>query len=207
MNFSTLIQISIGAILINNFVLARMLGLCPFLGVSKKLSSAIAMGIAVTFVMGMASIFTWGVNTLILDPYDLSYLQTIIFVLIIASLVQLVEMTLHKFSPVLYESLGIYLPLITTNCAVLGVALINTRENPYSGQAYTFIEAFVNGIMSGVGFTLALVLMAGIREKLDLAPIAKPLRGLPIAFISAGLIAMAFLGFIGLSFSSSHGGG
>jgi electron transport complex protein RnfA len=207
LNFSNLIQISIGAILINNFVLARMLGLCPFLGVSKKLSSAAAMGIAVTFVMTIASVFTWCISAFVLEPYDLAYLQTIMFILVIASLVQLVEMTLQKFSPMLYESLGIYLPLITTNCAVLGVALINTRDNPYSGQAFTFIEAVVNGAMSGVGFTIALVLMAGIREKLDLAPISKPLEGLPIAFLSAGLIALAFLGFIGLSFSSSAVGG
>ena len=206
MNVASLIQISIGAILINNLVLARMLGLCPFLGVSKKLSSAFGMGMAVIFVMGIASVFTWCVDTFILVPYDLSYLQTIIFILVIASLVQMVEMVLQKFSPVLYESLGIYLPLITTNCAVLAVALINTRVNPYTGRGFTFLEAFVNGIMSGIGFTVALVLMAGIREKLDLAHVWKPLEGLPIAFISAGLIALAFLGFIGLGFSPASGG-
>ena len=206
MNVASLIQISIGAILINNLVLARMLGLCPFLGVSKKLSSAFGMGMAVIFVMGIASVFTWCVDTFVLVPYDLSYLQTIIFILVIASLVQMVEMVLQKFSPVLYESLGIYLPLITTNCAVLAVALINTRVNPYTGRGFTFLEAFVNGIMSGIGFTVALVLMAGIREKLDLAHVWKPLEGLPIAFISAGLIALAFLGFIGLGFSPASGG-
>ena len=207
MNIAGLIQISIGAVLINNFVLARMLGLCPFLGVSKKLSSALGMGIAVTFVMAMASLCTWCADAFVLTPYGLEYLQTIVFILIIASLVQLVEMTVQKFSPLLYESLGIYLPLITTNCAVLGVALINMGKNPYSGQAFTFVEAFVNGIMSGVGFTVALVLMAGIREKLDLAPIAKSLEGLPIAFLTAGLIALAFLGFVGLGFSSFAAGG
>ena len=164
------------------------------------------MGMAVIFVMGMASVFTWCVDTYILVPYDLSYLQTIVFILVIASLVQLVEMVLQKFSPALYESLGIYLPLITTNCVVLAVALINTRENPYTGQRFTFLEAFVNGIASGVGFTVALALMAGIREKLEMAPVWKPLSGLPIAFISAGLIALAFLGFIGLSFSPATGG-
>ena len=206
MNVASLIQISVGAILINNIVLARMLGLCPFLGVSKKLSSAFGMGMAVIFVMGIASVFTWCVDTFVLVPYDLSYLQTIIFILVIASLVQMVEMVLQKFSPVLYESLGIYLPLITTNCAVLAVALINTRINPYTGQGFTFLEAFVNGITSGIGFTVALVLMAGIREKLDLAHVWKPLEGLPIAFISAGLIALAFLGFIGLGFSPASGG-
>lgn len=206
MNFQSLVQISIGAVLINNFVLTRMLGLCPFLGVSKKFSSAFGMGMAVIFVMGMASVFTWCVDTFILVPYDLSYLQTIMFILVIASLVQLVEMVLQKFSPLLYESLGIYLPLITTNCAVLAVALINTRENPFTGEEFTFIEAFVNGTMSGVGFTVALVLMAGIREKLELSSVWKPLEGLPIAFISAGLIALAFLGFIGLGFSPTAGG-
>jgi electron transport complex protein RnfA len=207
LNLAGLIQISIGAVLINNFVLARMLGLCPFLGVSKKLSSALGMGIAVTFVMAMASLCTWCADAFVLAPYGLEYLQTVVFILIIASLVQLVEMTVQKFSPLLYESLGIYLPLITTNCAVLGVALINTGTNPYSGRAFTFVEAFVNGTMSGVGFTVALVLMAGIREKLDLAPIAKPLEGLPIAFLTAGLIALAFLGFVGLGFSSFAAGG
>jgi electron transport complex protein RnfA len=206
MNLASIVQISIGAVLINNFVLARMLGLCPFLGVSKKISSAFGMGTAVIFVMGMASVFTWCVDAFILVPYGLSYLQTIVFILVIASLVQLVEMVLQKFSPVLYESLGIYLPLITTNCAVLAVALINTRLNPYTGRQFTFLEAFVNGIMSGVGFTVALALMAGIREKLELAPVWRPLEGLPIAFISAGLIALAFLGFIGLSFSPATGG-
>jgi electron transport complex protein RnfA len=206
MNVASLIQISVGAILINNIVLARMLGLCPFLGVSKKLSSAFGMGMAVIFVMGIASVLTWCVDAFVLVPYDLSYLQTIIFILVIASLVQMVEMVLQKFSPVLYESLGIYLPLITTNCAVLAVALINTRVNPYTGRGFTFLEAFVNGIMSGIGFTVALVLMAGIREKLDLAHVWKPLEGLPIAFISAGLIALAFLGFIGLGFSPASGG-
>ena len=206
MNFAVLIQISVGAILINNFVLARMLGLCPFLGVSKKLSSAFGMGMAVTFVMGIASAFTWTIDTFIVVPCDLSYLQTVIFILVIASLVQLVEMVLQKFSPALYESLGIYLPLITTNCAVLAVALINTRENPFTGKEFTFVEAFVNGVASGVGFTVALALMAGIREKLELAPVWKPLEGLPLAFISAGLIALAFLGFLGLGFSSATGG-
>lgn len=200
MDFFVLLQISIAAIFINNFILARILGLCPFFGVSKKLSSAIGMGMAVVFVMSVASMFTWTIQVLVIDPLEVPYLQTIVFILVIASLVQLVEMALQKFSPALYEALGIFLPLITTNCAVLGVALINTQINPFSGTAFSFTEALVNGIASGIGFTLALVLMAGIRERLELARIPKVLQGLPIAFITAGLMALAFLGFAGFSF-------
>lgn len=200
-NIVSLVQISIAAILINNFVLARFLGLCPFFGVSKKLSSAIGMGMAVIFVMTVASMFSWIIYNYILVPHDVTYLYTIVFILVIASLVQLVEMILQKFSPALYEALGIFLPLITTNCAILGVAVLNTvTEN------YNFIESIVNGITSGIGFTLALVLMAGIREKLELAKIPKPLEGLPIAFITAGLMAIAFLGFSGLNFFQNIGG-
>jgi electron transport complex protein RnfA len=159
------------------------------------------MGMAVIFVMFMATAITWLIDFKALRPLNLEYLQTIVFILTIAALVQFVEMILLKFTPALYDSLGIYLPLITTNCAILGVAIINTGINPYSGKAFNFIEAVVNGIMSGAGFTLALLLMAGIREKLELAKIPKPLQGLPIAFISAGLMAIAFLGFSGLNFA------
>lgn len=155
---------------------------------------------AVIFVMTIASMFTWSINEFILIPREVEYLQTIVFILVIASLVQLVEMILRKHSPVLYDSLGVFLPLITTNCAILGVAILNTGENPFTdeGGSFSFIEAITNGMMSGVGFTLALVLMAGIRERLELADIPKPLEGLPIAFISAGLMAIAFLGFSGM---------
>ncbi|HEX2956271.1 MAG TPA: RnfABCDGE type electron transport complex subunit A [Chitinispirillaceae bacterium] len=201
-NIAGLIGISIGAVLINNFVLSRFIGLCPFFGVSKKLSSATGMGMAVIFVMALASSFTWLINTYILLPYHVQYLQTIVFILVIAALVQLVEMALQKYSPSLYEALGIYLPLITTNCAVLGVALINTGINQYTGAPFTFIECFVNGVMSGVGFMFALILMAGIRERLDLANVPELLDGLPIVFITAGLMALAFLGFAGLNFFS-----
>jgi electron transport complex protein RnfA len=201
MDFAVLIQVSVGAILINNFILTRYLGFCPFFGVSKKLSSAFGMGMAVIFVMAMASAFTWLINFYALLPLNIGYLQTIVFILVIAAFVQLVEMVLQKFSPALYEALGIYLPLITTNCAILGVALINAKTNPYTGKDYSFLEALVNGVMSGAGFTLALLLMAGIRERLELADIPKPLKGLPIAFITAGLMAIAFLGFSGLSFT------
>ena len=200
-NIVSLVQISIAAILINNFVLSRFLGLCPFMGVSKKLSSAIGMGMAVIFVMTVASMFSWIIYNYILVPYNVTYLYTIVFILVIASLVQLVEMILQKFSPALYEALGIFLPLITTNCAILGVAVLNTIT-----EDYNFIESIVNGITSGIGFTLALVLMAGIREKLELANIPKPLEGLPIAFIAAGLMAIAFLGFSGLNFFQNIGG-
>lgn len=195
-----LLQISIGAIFIQNFILSRFLGLCPFMGVSKKLSTATGMGMAVIFVMTVASSFTWAINKFILVKYDVIYLQTIVFILVIASLVQLVEMTLRKYSPILYDSLGVFLPLITTNCAILGVAVINTGNNPFTGESFTFIESSVNGIMSGVGFTLALVLMAGVRERIEFANIPKPLQGLPIAFIAAGLMAIAFLGFSGMNF-------
>ncbi|HON10730.1 MAG TPA: RnfABCDGE type electron transport complex subunit A [Chitinispirillaceae bacterium] len=199
-SITSLIGISIGAVLINNFVLSRFLGLCPFFGVSKKLSSAIGMGMAVIFVMAMASSFTWVINSYILVKFGVDYLQTIVFILVIAALVQLVEMALQKYSPALYEALGIYLPLITTNCAVLGVAIINTGVNQLTGNPYSFIESLVNGVTSGVGFMLALILMAGIREKLELANVPKAMEGLPITFITAGLMAMAFLGFAGLNF-------
>jgi len=202
----SLIEISIGAVFINNFVLSRFLGLCPFLGVSKKVSNATGMGIAVIFVMAIASGFTWAINHYILVRFQVEYLQTVVFILVIAGLVQVVEMALQKYSPALYEALGIFLPLITTNCAVLGVAIINTGINQTTGASYTCIESIVNGIMSGVGFSLALLLMAGIREKTEFAPVPPALQGLPIAFITAGLMALAFLGFSGLNFFPAVGG-
>jgi len=199
MDLSNLLAIVVGAILINNFVLARFLGICPYIGVSKKMSSAVGMGMAVIFVMTIASLATWLINYYLLSPdtnfwaIDLTFLRTIAFILVIASLVQFVEMVIQKTAPALYQALGIYLPLITTNCAVLGVAVLNIDTN------YNLIESLVNGAAAGVGFTLALVLMAGIRERLELADIPKPLQGIPIAFIMAGLMAIAFLGFSGLS--------
>ncbi|NLG16083.1 MAG: RnfABCDGE type electron transport complex subunit A [Fibrobacter sp.] len=205
-HLTSLIGISMGAVLINNFVLSRFIGLCPFFGVSKKLSNAIGMGMAVVFVMAIASSFTWVINKYILVSFGVDYLQTIVFILVIAALVQLVEMALQKYSPALYEALGIYLPLITTNCAVLGVAIINTGINQLTGNPYSFVESIVNGVTSGIGFMLALILMAGLREKLELADIPKTLEGLPIAFITAGLMALAFLGFAGLNFFKSVGG-
>lgn len=199
MDLSNLLVIVVGSILINNFVLMRFLGICPYIGVSKKLSSAVGMGMAVIFVMTLASLVSWLIYYYLLHPetsfwgVDLTFLRTISFILVIASLVQFVEMVLQKIMPSLYQALGIYLPLITTNCAVLGVAVLNIDEN------YTLIESLVNAISAGIGFTLALVLMAGIRERLEMANVPKPLKGVPIAFIMAGLMAIAFLGFSGLS--------
>lgn len=189
-----LFGIAISMILVNNFVLSRFLGLCPFFGVSKKLDSAVGMGLAVIFVMALASLFTWVIYHLLLAPMGITYLLTVSFILIIAALVQFVEMFLQKYSPTLYKALGIYLPLITTNCAVLGVAVLNINED------YGFVESMVQGISAGIGFTLALVFMAGVREKLEYAKIPKAMEGLPVAFVAAGLMAIAFLGFAGLKF-------
>jgi len=187
-----LLAIFISAILVNNFVLYYFLGICPFLGVSKKIDSAFSMGLAVTFVMTITAVFSWLINHLILIPYGLDYLQIVSFILVIASLVQLVEMFIRKISPPLYQALGIYLPLITTNCAIMGLALIAVLNN------YSFVETVIFGVGSGLGFTLAIVLMAGIREELDLADVPEPLKGAGIALIVAGIMALAFNGFLGM---------
>ena len=187
-----LFLILVGSVLVNNFVLARFLGICPFLGVSKKLKTACGMGAAVIFVMGLSSVVTDVIYDAILLPHDLLFLKTVVFILVIASLVQLVEMVLQKLSPGLYQALGIYLPLITTNCAILGVALINIVKN------YNFIKSLIFGVGAGVGFTIALIIMAGIRERLELADIPGPLKGIAITLIIAGLLSMAFMGFSGL---------
>ncbi len=191
-----IISISIGAIFIYNFVLVRFLGICPFLGVSKKVDTAIGMGMAVTFVMAISSALTYIVQTYLLAPFNMEYLQTVAFILIIAALVQFVEMFLQKVSPSLYSALGIYLPLITTNCAVLGSALIIV--DPANG--YNMLESVVFGTSAGIGFTVAILLFAGVRERLETADIPKPLQGFPIALISAALLSLAFLGFQGLKF-------
>ena len=185
-------SIALGAILANNFIFSQFLGICPFLGVSKKVDTAVGMGVAVTFVMGLASAITWLVNTFILIPFDLGYMQTVAFILVIASLVQFIEMFLQKSMPSLYTALGVYLPLITTNCAVLGVALLNIQNN------YNFIESVVYGITGGLGFLLAIVLFASIRERLVFAEYPKAFEGFPIALVTAGLMALAFMGFSGL---------
>ena len=191
MSVTRLLAISLGAILTNNFIFAQFLGICPFLGVSKKSDIAVGMGLAVTFVMGLASAFTYGVN-IILVKLGLEYMQTVAFILVIASLVQFIEMFLKKSIPTLYTALGIYLPLITTNCAVLGVALLNVQNG------YNFIESVVYGITGGLGFLLAIYLFATVRERVQFADYPKSFEGFPIALITAGLMALAFMGFSGL---------
>ena len=192
MEIFKLLSITLGAILTNNFIFAQFLGICPFLGVSKKVDTAVGMGVAVTFVMGLASAVCFVVNKYILIPLDLAYMQTVAFILVIASLVQFIEMFLQKAMPALYTALGVYLPLITTNCAVLGVVLLNVQNG------YNFIESVVYGITGGLGFLLAIVLFASIRERLVFADYPKCWDGFPIALITAGLMALAFMGFSGL---------
>ncbi|SES75145.1 electron transport complex protein RnfA [Natronincola peptidivorans] len=192
MNISSLFVILISAILVNNFVLSRFLGICPFLGVSKQVETAFGMGMAVTFVMAMASIITYLVQILILDNLGIQYMQTIAFILVIASLVQLVEMIIQKTSPTLYQSLGVFLPLITTNCAVLGLTILNISQD------FNMIESIFHAIGAAIGFSLAIVLFAAIRERLELAHVPKAFKGFPIALITASLMSLAFLGFAGL---------
>lgn len=189
-----IVSIILSALLTENFVMVKFYGICPFLGVSKKVETAFGMGMAVTFVMALASAFTWLANKFLLIPFNLGYLQTILFILIIAGLVQFVEMFIKKSMPSLYNALGIYLPLITTNCAVLGVTLLNVQNYPQS-----FIFSLLYGVFAALGFTLAIVLMAGIREFLDENAIPESLRGFPITLITAGLMAIAFMGFSGFS--------
>ena len=185
----TYIGIIITFVFINNFILTQFLGLCPFIGVSRNVEPAVGMGFAVTFVMAIASLATWMVYNWILVPLNIAFLQTITFILVIAALVQFVEMLIQKISPQLYKALGIYLPLITTNCAVLGIALITIRSR------YNAIESFIAGAAAGAGFLLAILLMSTIREKLDTEWIPKPFRGMPIAFVTGGLMALAFMAF------------
>ncbi|MFW6136981.1 MAG: electron transport complex subunit RsxA [Candidatus Aminicenantaceae bacterium] len=187
-----LFSVLIMAIFVNNLVLYYFLGICPFLGVSKKIDSAFSMGMAVTFVMTITAVVSWMINHWILIPYNLDFLQIVSFILVIASLVQLVEMFIRKMSPPLYQALGIYLPLITTNCAIMGLALLASLKE------YDFITTMVFGIGSGIGFTLAIVLIAGVREQLDMADVPKPLKGPGIALIVAGIMALAFTGFSGM---------
>lgn len=189
---TTLFSVSLGAILVNNFIFAQFLGICPFMGVSKKVDTALGMGVAVIFVMGVASAVCWPINNYILIPNKLVFMQTVTYILVIASLVQFVEMFLQKSMPSLYTALGIYLPLITTNCAVLGVVLLNVQNN------YNFIESVVYGVTGGLGFLLAIVLFASIRERLVFADYPKAFEGFPIALVTAGLMALAFMGFSGL---------
>ena len=192
MDFTKLLEITLSAILINNFIFSQFLGICPFMGVSKKMDTAAGMGMAVIFVMGLAAAMSWLINEFLLIPLGLEYLQTLAYILVIASLVQFVEMFLKKAMPSLYSALGIYLPLITTNCAVLGVVLLNTQNN------YNFIESLVYGVTGGIGFLIAIVLFASIREKLRFAEYPKSFEGFPIALVTAALLALAFMGFSGM---------
>ena len=189
--FISLFSISLSAILAENFILVKFLGICPFMGVSKKTDTAFGMGLAVIFVMGLASAATWLVNRYLLVSLGLEFMQTVVFILVIAALVQFVEMFLQKALPALYQALGIYLPLITTNCAVLGVALLNIQNG------YTFIESVIYGVTGGIGFTLAIVLFSSVRERLEDCNCPKAFRGFPLALIAAGLLALSFMGFSG----------
>ncbi len=187
-----LLKLAVATALINNVVLSQFLGLCPFLGVSKKTKTAAGMGVAVTFVLTLASIFAYVVYSHVLVRFGVEYLETIVFILLIAALVQFVEMFLKKFSPALYKALGVYLPLITTNCAVLGIVIINVQKE------YNFVQSIVNALGTGIGFTIAIVILAGLREKMEYNKISPAFKGMPIVLITAGLMAIAFSGFAGI---------
>ena len=190
--FKSLIVILLSSVLVNNYVLSRFLGICPFLGVSKKLDQALGMGISVTAVMLLASAVTWPIQYLLLNRLGLEYMQNIVFILVIASLVQMLELLLKRFLPSLHKSLGVYLPLITTNCAVLGVAINNITDG------YTFLESMVSSLGCGLGFLLAMVLFAGLRSRIDESGVPKPFRGLAVTLIAASFISLAFMGFAGI---------
>ena len=190
--FKSLVVILLSSVLVNNYVLARFLGICPFLGVSKKLDQAAGMGVSVTAVMLLATLVTWPIQHFVLDAFGLGYLQTIVFILVIASLVQMLEVILKKFSPALHRGLGVYLPLITTNCAVLGVAINNVTDG------YTFIESMVSSLGCGLGFLLAMVLFSGIRSRIDEAEVPRPFRGVAITLIAASFLSLAFMGLAGI---------
>ena len=192
LSVQALLGILLSAVLTENFILVKFYGICPFMGVSKKIDTALGMGMAVTFVMALASAACWAVDAFVLQPLGLAYMQTVAFILVIASIVQVVEMFLKKSVPALYKALGIFLPLITTNCAVLGVALVNAQNG------YDFLLSVVNGACGGLGFTVAIVLFASVRERVDKADCPESFKGYPIALIAAGLIALAFMGFSGL---------
>ena len=192
MSFVDILLLMFSAVIVENFIFSKFYGCCPFLGVSEKPDTALGMGMAVTFVMAIASAACWAVDAFLLIPFQLQYMQTVSFILVIASLVQVVEMFLKKFVPALYKALGVYLPLITTNCAVLGVVLVNVQEG------YNFLISVVNGTAGGLGFTLAIVLFASIRERVDKADCPECFKGYPITLIAAGLLALAFMGFSGM---------
>ena len=190
--FRSLVIILMSSVLVNNYVLSRFLGICPFLGVSKKLDQATGMGVSVIFVMIMATLATWPIQTFILDPLGLGYLQTIVFILVIAALVQFIEIVLKKFMPALHKSLGVYLPLITTNCAVLGVTINNINDG------YNFLESMTSSLGCGLGFLLAMVLFAGVRSRIENCPAPECMKGLPVTLIAASIVSLAFFGFNGI---------
>ena len=192
MDMQAVLGILLSAILTENFILVKFYGICPFMGVSKKIDTALGMGMAVTFVMALASAACFAVNELLLLPFNLAYMQTVAFILVIASIVQVVEMFLKKAVPALYKALGVFLPLITTNCAVLGVVLVNVQKN------YSFLESVINGAAGGIGFTIAIVLFASLRERVDKSDCPECFKGYPITLVAAGLMALAFMGFSGL---------
>ena len=192
MDFKGLMIILLSSVFVNNYVLTQFLGICPFLGVSKKIDQATGMGISVTIVMLIASAVTWPIQHFILDKFGLGYMQTIVFILVIASLVQMLELVLKRLIPSLYKGLGVYLPLITTNCAVLGVTINNIKD------IFTFVESMVNTLGCGVGFLVAMVLISGIRSRIDESQIAKPFRGVAITLIAASFLSLAFMGFAGI---------
>ncbi|MFA5156831.1 MAG: RnfABCDGE type electron transport complex subunit A [Candidatus Omnitrophota bacterium] len=202
MDASKFMAIMISMVFINNFILSKFLGLCPFIGVSKEIKPAFSMGSAVTFVITMSSMITWVIYRYLLIPFDLTYLRTISFILVIASFVQFVEMVIRKFFPALYRAFGIYLPLITVNCAVLGAAVLNSETffNANTGNAASFLMSLTQGFFAGVGFLLAMALMSGIRQKLEVVDAPVSLRGVPLAFIIASLMSLAFMGFNGFKF-------
>ena len=192
MDLTKLFSVALGAILVNNFIVAQFLGICPFMGVSKKVETATGMGMAVIFVMGLASAICWPINEFILEKFNLGFMQTVTFILVIAALVQFIEMFLQKSMPSLYEALGVYLPLITTNCAVLGVAILMIQKE------FNLLQSVTYSVATALGFALALVLFAGIRERLDFEDVPKAFKGIPIALITAGLMALSFMGFSGI---------
>ena len=192
MDMQAVLGILLSAILTENFILVKFYGICPFMGVSKKIDTALGMGMAVTFVMALASAACFAVNELLLLPFNLAYMQTVAFILVIASIVQVVEMFLKKAVPALYKALGVFLPLITTNCAVLGVVLVNVQKD------YSFLESVINGAAGGIGFTIAIVLFASLRERVDKSDCPECFKGYPITLVAAGLMALAFMGFSGL---------
>ncbi|MBQ3016095.1 MAG: RnfABCDGE type electron transport complex subunit A [Clostridia bacterium] len=190
--FKSLTVILLGSILINNYVLSRFLGICPFLGVSKKTDQAVGMGVSVIFVMFLATAVTWPIQTYVLSEFGLEYLETVVFILVIATLVQLAEITMKKYMPTLHKSLGVYLPLITTNCAILGVTINNISDG------YNFIESIVNSLGAGLGFLLAMVLFSSVRSKMEGTNVPKALKGLPVTLFAASIISLAFVGFSGI---------